>query len=139
MTESLIPYNWNYFFPYVTISYASGQWYETAVWDNYHNALPKIHEIDPSAQENRLYRIMMDDRPGTEPWIFFTQMRGGTWVNWDNRMFLWIGDHLILEAFMLCGLIALVWWGCMRCMRTRSKGRKSKEGYSRARQDDDDV
>ena len=32
ITESLRKYDWNYVFPYITISYASGQWFETAVW-----------------------------------------------------------------------------------------------------------
>jgi mannosyltransferase OCH1-like enzyme len=32
ITESLMKYDWNYVFPYITISYASGQWFETAVW-----------------------------------------------------------------------------------------------------------
>jgi mannosyltransferase OCH1-like enzyme len=32
ITESLRSYDWNYVFPYITISYASGQWFETAIW-----------------------------------------------------------------------------------------------------------
>ena len=73
----------------------------------------------------------MDDRPGMDHWVFFTQERGGTWVNWDNLMFLWIGDHLILEAFILCGLAGLLWWSVMRCMRRQNGKRKDKEGYKR--------
>ena len=111
MTQSLIPYNWNWAFPYVTISFASGQWFETAVWEAYHKLLPSERG---HRQENRLYRIMMDDRPGTAPWIFFSQERGGTWVNWDNRLFLWIGDHLILIAFVVCSLLVLAWWSIRR-------------------------
>jgi mannosyltransferase OCH1-like enzyme len=41
LTQSLMPYNWNWFFPYVTISYASGQWFVTSVWEEYHALLPK--------------------------------------------------------------------------------------------------
>ncbi|KIM94309.1 hypothetical protein OIDMADRAFT_71161, partial [Oidiodendron maius Zn] len=87
LTDSLLTYDYNYFFPYVTISYASGQWFETAIWQEYHSS---------TTPENHLYRIMLDNRPGTDPWIFFTQARGETWKNWDNVMFLWIGDHLIV-------------------------------------------
>ena len=105
MTQSLIPYNWNWFFPYVTISYASGQWFETAVWETYHKM---------QNQEKGLHRIMMDDRPGTEPWIFFSQERGGSWVNWDNQMFLWIGDHLILLVLGVFALLWISWWGVRR-------------------------
>lgn len=37
---------------------------------------------------------MIDDRPGTDAWISFTQERGGSWVNWDNRFWLWVGNRL---------------------------------------------
>lgn len=128
LTDSLIPYNYNYIFPYVTISFASGQWFETAIWDKYHNSLPRGEDGKPIGQA---YLLLMDDRPGFDHWVFFTQERGGTWVNWDNRMFLWIGDHLILEAFILCGLVGLVWWSIWRCMRSQRGKRKDKEGYRR--------
>ena len=124
LTNSLIPYNYNYFFPYVTISYASGQWFETAVWQAYHKTAAG------SSPENRLHRIMMDDRPGVEPWIFFTQERGGTWVNWDNYFFLWIGDHLLLLGVGLCILVAFVWWVGMRCARWRGEGSHERKGYA---------
>ncbi|KAK5263290.1 hypothetical protein LTR96_011289 [Exophiala xenobiotica] len=108
LTDSLIRYNYNYLFPYITISYASGQWFETAIWQTYHAG--SAHGDNPLADTNRpLHRIMMDDRPDAPPWIFFTQLRGGTWVNWDNDLFLWIGDHLLLLAVAICALVALVW------------------------------
>ena len=128
LTDSLIPYNYNYLFPYITISYASGQWFETAIWDKYHNSLPKDEDGKP---QGTAYRLLMDNRPGFDHWVFFTQGRGGSWVNWDNLMFLWIGDHLILEAFILCGLIVLVGWSVRRCMRGQSGKRKDKKGYRR--------
>ncbi|MCJ1391681.1 hypothetical protein MMC18_004546 [Xylographa bjoerkii] len=124
LTNSLIPYNYNYFFPYVTISYASGQWFETAVWQAYHKTAAG------SSPENRLHRIMMDDRPGVEPWIFFTQERGGTWVNWDNHLFLWVGDHLLLLGVGVCILAALVWWAGMRCARRWSERNHERKGYA---------
>lgn len=162
MTEALVRYNYNYFFPYVTISYASGQWFETAVWDRYHHSLsssktgPKRTEnggsegqgvsvdewtgkiVDTATGESHDvpnggvgYRLLMDDRPDFDTWVFFTQERGGTWVNWDNRMFLWIGDHLVLEAFVLLGLVAGVAWSVRRCVRRRGKGKGMGEGYRR--------
>ncbi|KAL2017365.1 hypothetical protein VTK56DRAFT_2288 [Thermocarpiscus australiensis] len=117
LTLSLIPYNWNWIFPYVTISYASGQWFETAVWEEYHALLPKPSETPE--HEHRLYRLMMDDRPTADAWVFFTQARGGTWVNWDNRMFLLIGDHLFLFFTTLFGGIALLLWFASRWFRRR--------------------
>lgn len=125
LTNSLIPYSYNFVFPYVTISYASGQWFETAVWDAYHAALPAT-----SASENKLHRIMMDDRPGSAPWVYFTQTTfGGTWNSWDNRMFLWIGDHLILLGLFVCACFALVCWAGMRLMRRPRRGVSRGESY----------
>ena len=71
---------------------------------------------------------MMDDRLGTDPWIFFTQEQGGSWVNWDNAFFLWIGDHLVLEGAGLIVLVGGVWWAVRRCC-----GGRGRKGYSRVR------
>lgn len=70
-------------------------------------------------QENRLYRLMMDDRlsNGADPWLFFTQERGGTWIRWDNRMFLWIGDNIPLLILGLVAVIGLSVWGCVAFAR----------------------
>lgn len=147
LTDSLIPYNWNYFFPYVTVSYASGQWFETAIWETYHASLrkPRLRgskdhkefqghgegEQEPE-EEQRLYRIMMDSRPGTEPWIYFTHVRGETWENWDNAFFMWIGDHLILLGMGVCALLGLLGYGARSCVR---RARVKKMGYTRVHHD----
>ncbi|KAK0619738.1 nucleotide-diphospho-sugar transferase [Immersiella caudata] len=127
LTQSLIPYNYDWFFPYVTISYASGQWFVTAIWQEYHSLLPPVDQ-NP-AIEHRQYRLMMDDRDGADPSIYFTQERGGTWVNWDNRMFLWIGDHLFLFLLLVVGGISSTVWGCLRLRRKYAGG--GKQAYTR--------
>jgi mannosyltransferase OCH1-like enzyme len=127
MTESLIPWGYNYVFPYLTVSYASGQWFETAIWEKYHASLSK-----DAAGENKIYRILVDMRDGTLQWIFFTQGRGGSWNNWDTRLFSflgndlvpWIGRHilfLILGAAIIGGL---VWY--------RRRRRARRLGHSKA-------
>lgn len=93
LTDSLIPYDYNYFFPYITISYASGQWFETAAWEAYHWGLKREGE----RKGGELVRIMMDDRPGTEPWVFFSQERGGSWVNVSISLFTSFFFFWILE------------------------------------------
>lgn len=120
MTLSLIPWNMNWIFPYVTISYASGQWFETAIWEQYHSLLPRVDE-NPEL-EHRLYRLMMDDREEADPWVFFTQARGGTWVNWDNRLFLLIGDHLLLFAVTAVSSVSLAIWVLLRIYRLHKYG-----------------
>lgn len=118
ITSSLMRWDINWIFPYVTISYASGQWFETAIWEQYHLLLPRPE--DNPELEHRLYRLMMDDREGADPWVFFTQARGGTWVNWDNRLFLLIGDHLFVVLLLVGGSVGLGTWACLRLFRVRS-------------------
>jgi inositol phosphorylceramide mannosyltransferase catalytic subunit len=121
LTDSLISYNYNYIFPYMTISYASGQWFLTEVWERYHQLVRQ-----GSAREGELLRVMMDDRLGRkEKWVFFTQERGGTWKNWDNAFFLWVGDHLALETCLGIVLIGGVWWVVLRLV---SRDKRSGSG-----------
>lgn len=100
MSDSIISYAWNYPFPYITISYATGQWYETEIWEKYHS---NLLQDQPS-----LTRVMMDGRLGASPWVFFTHTRGGTWDNWDNHLFHWIGDHVILTVTLGLAAFACV-------------------------------
>lgn len=74
-------------------------------------------------EESRVYQVLMDDRPGSPPSIFFSQERGGTWVNWDNRLFLFIGDHLILTAVTACLFGFLFVYVCLK---------RGKKQYRRA-------
>lgn len=120
LTAELARYDYDWGFPYVTVSWASGQWFVTAVWEEWHRLLP--------AGKGGLVRLMMDDREGADEWVFFTQERGGTWVEWDHMMFLWIGDHLRLVLVVVVGGVGGVLW--MGVKRLRGwKGRNL--GYKR--------
>ena len=99
MTDSIISYAWSYPLPYITISYATGQWFETAIWEKYHQQKPKDAPV--------LTRVITDERPGAAPAVFFSHSRGGTWDNWDNRLFTWIGENLLISISTVLGLIAL--------------------------------
>ncbi|KAM7210327.1 family 32 putative glycosyltransferase [Rhypophila decipiens] len=135
LTQKLLEYDVDWIFPYVTISWASGQWFESAVWEGYHDLLPSASNKGKTTLEGngddggQLYRIMMDDREGADEWVFFTQERGGSWINWDNRMFLWIGDHLGVVILMLgaaVGIAACVGLRISRRMKLRD-GMMAKE------------
>jgi uncharacterized membrane protein len=80
---------------------------------------------------------MMDEREGGDPWVFFTQERGGTWGNWDNIMFLWIGEHLPLFTFGIITLVVLAVWGIFKCV----KGANRRHGYKpvHIKREDDEV
>ncbi|KAK4152478.1 nucleotide-diphospho-sugar transferase [Chaetomidium leptoderma] len=122
LTLSLLPYNWNWPVPFVSVMYSSGQWFLTAIWEEYHALLPKPDSANPD-HEHRLYRIMMDGTPGADPWVFFSHQEGGggTWHTWDNWFFEGIGEHLFLFFATLFSGIALIGWLGLRCMR-RSRG-----------------
>src|SRR5690349_1131252 len=109
--------------------YSSGQWFLTAMWEEYHALLPKPDaDAQPQQHEHRLYRVMMDMAPSADPWVFFSHQDGGggTWNNWDNTLFAGIGDHLLLFFAILFAGIGLVVWLGLRCVR-----RYRRNGYTR--------
>ncbi|KAL2269008.1 hypothetical protein VTJ83DRAFT_3854 [Remersonia thermophila] len=137
LTLALLRYDWRWPLPYARIMYASGQWFVTAAWEEYHALLPppppppasgEGHE-EKHEHEHRLYRVMMDGRPGADEWTFFSDQPGGggTWNNWDNRLFDAIGEHLVLFLLVLAGGSALAAWTASRCVQRCC--RKGAGGY----------
>ncbi|KAL1836238.1 hypothetical protein VTJ49DRAFT_5400 [Mycothermus thermophilus] len=131
LTLALLWYDWRWPLPYVRIMYASGQWFVTAVWEEYHALLPPpppaprrtreeggVEEREHE-HEHRLYRVMMDGRPGGEEWTFFRHQDGGggTWNNWDNGLFDAIGEHLGWFLVVLVAGLGLVAWTASRCVK----------------------
>lgn len=100
MTDSLMGYSWNYPLPYVTISYATGQWYETEIWNAY------LWQETGDGPEP--VRILTDGRPGAAEPVFFYYTGGETWHNWDNRMFGWIGENLLSFVVILAGSVVFL-------------------------------
>ena len=119
LTEMLIPFAWNYPLPYITVSYATGQWFETVAWEKYHAEKP--------SSAPPLTRIMMDGRPGSAPHTFFTEGRGRSWHHWDNAVFDWIGSHLFgAILFSTAGPIlayGTIWFLVWTLRRERSSHR----------------
>jgi len=114
LTNNLIPYDWNWLLPYVVVMYCTGQWYVTAIFEKYHSLLAAdgtVRGFDGVGWAP-LHHILMDGRPGADPWVFFTQVRGGSWDDWDKAMFDWIGDHILLVIFGVVGLVGLAVWRC---------------------------
>jgi inositol phosphorylceramide mannosyltransferase catalytic subunit len=161
MTEKLVDWGWNYGLPYVTISWASGQWFLTQMWERYHAkiglstgrtvleisgvgaaaASKAAKELDPYDPDRALYRVMMDMREGAARWVFFDMGRGETWRNWDNYVFMWIGGHLlrvILGGVLLAAALLGACWACVRWRtgRYRRKGETRGNGYAPVREDD---
>ena len=154
MTDSLIPWGYTYPFPYFTVSYSSGQWFETAIWEQYHKALyanvrktkGTKHPEQEVPEEDKLYRIMMSMDPGAAAWVFFNQGRGGSWDNWDNHLFGSIGQWfawirvnigwILLGIAVLVGLLA---WRKGRWLRLRGRrgGYKEVPGGGGSSGDDD--
>lgn len=132
LTEELLRYKWNYILPYVMISYQSGQWFVTAVWERYHALLSGDWEDGDGTVDGfegngyaPLHRVLMDGRPNTDPWVFFTQTRGGTWANWDSDMFNWIGKNIIAILLGVVAVVGALIFCCTLCLRRR--GRRTKD------------
>ncbi|KAH8653462.1 nucleotide-diphospho-sugar transferase [Xylariales sp. PMI_506] len=132
MTTNLIPYNWNFVLPYVIVSYTSGQWFITAMWEEYHARLRgdgTVRGFETLGNKfSSLYRVLMSDQEGDHAWVFFTQGKGGTWEDWDSHYFGWIGDHIVMVILSVATAIGLVVGSCVWCTRRR-KGSKRK-GYT---------
>jgi mannosyltransferase OCH1-like enzyme len=126
LTNALPYYAWSYPLPYITISYASGQWFMSKLWRQYHERNP----------QSPMVRILMDARPGAAEWVFFTGGRGGSWDNWDNHVFGWIGrttGHLVITIFVGCtfgvGVLVLGMMGWRAVRRVQFGRRGRKEGW----------
>jgi inositol phosphorylceramide mannosyltransferase catalytic subunit len=132
LTENLIPYDWNWYFPYVIISWTSGQWFVTAMFEKYHALLQKDGTVrgfeDEGPRFSQLHHLLMSGKPNHDPWVFFTQVRGGTWSNWDSGFFPWLGDHLprVILTGVGIGLVVILTcclgcrWCCRRCNNRKS-------------------
>ncbi|KAI0602678.1 nucleotide-diphospho-sugar transferase [Biscogniauxia sp. FL1348] len=142
LTESLVPWNWNWILPYVIVSYTSGQWFVTAMWEKYHRLLSAdgtVRGFDGTGWAP-LHHILMDMRPGApDPYVLWTQERGGTWDQWDSAWFGWLGNHVGLVIAEVVGTVVvtgLVLWGSVRLCcycRRRSKGTR---GYALIKEQD---
>lgn len=80
----------------------------------------------------------MDSRPGGEPFVLWSQERGGSWDNWDSPWFGWVGSHVGLVVSEIIGVILLLVlmiagcvWTCKWCVsrRRRQRGYKKVETF----------
>ncbi|CAH0019742.1 unnamed protein product [Clonostachys rhizophaga] len=86
-TDNLAYYCHDYFFPYVSISLGGGQWYESLMWEMYHDLKP--------ANDPPLTRLMIDNHPGYDASAIFTTGRGASWHSWDSQWYSWMWAHCL--------------------------------------------
>ncbi|CRG86977.1 Mannosyl phosphorylinositol ceramide synthase SUR1 [Talaromyces islandicus] len=137
LTDSLPSRNWlPWPFPYITINYNSGRWFQTDMWERYHrrNGYRNSQKKD---ENGPLYRVIMDRRRGAEPWVFWIEGAGLTWENWDNSVFSWMSEHgstvvriVVAVGMVLAVLTGAIVWKC--CLRGRKEGMKTKAGLKTA-------
>ncbi|QGA12364.1 hypothetical protein EYB26_000008 [Talaromyces marneffei] len=124
ITENLIRWKLNYLLPYVTVMLCSGQWFLTAMWEKYHSDLSPDSTVRGFANAKigwkPLHRILMDMRPGADPWVFFNQVAGESWADWDYRILKAIGDHIVLIILLVVVFICVLVRFCMN-YRARSR------------------
>lgn len=117
-----------YPYPYLSVMYNSGQWFFTDMWEKYHDKVTPINwnpftshnELqDEGKRGKQLYRVIMDNRRGAEPWVFWNEGAGLTWQDWDYG--LWMGitekmDKIIRIVVMAVSgttlVVGLIIWKC---------------------------
>lgn len=123
ITENLKRWKLDYVLPYVTVMLCSGQWFLTAMWEKYHSDLSPDGTVRGFANAGTgwkpLDRILMDMRPGADPWVFFTQVAGESWADWDYRILKIVGDYIVLIIFVMVVFICALVRFCMK-YRARS-------------------
>lgn len=133
MASSLPAWDINWLFPLFTVHYTSGQWFETAIWEQYHAQFPGG---EPGNEADKAYRILNDGREGAPRRLFFTHGRGGTWDTWDktwfelfgNKLIPWLGAHAVTVVILLtAAVVGLSLW---RRRRRRRRTGASKKGYT---------
>ncbi len=68
----------------------------------------------------------MSEQPGADPWVYFTQTNGGSWENWDNSYFAWVGDHILWIVLCVVLAVGTVVLGCCLCLRCFAQRRRYK-------------
>lgn len=146
VTNHIWAYSFFYYpWPYMAIMYNSGQWFFTSMWEKYHDVVaPRswnpFHRDIPAAaaaksnNDNQLFRVIMENRRGAEPWVFWNEGAGLTWESWDYGAFMWIGEHAEEVIRMVVGvtiavslIIGLIVWRCC-CYNRRRKAVKISNG-----------
>lgn len=149
MTNNIWAYNLFYYpLPYLTVSYNSGRWFFTSMWEKYHDSVNRrnwnlVHSAGEGADQihtsdannkDQLYRVLMENRRGAEPWVFWNEGAGLTWEQWDFSIFHWIGENAakvirIAVAVTVCLslLTSLVVWRC--CCRGRKVKSNATGGF----------
>lgn len=85
------------------------------MWEKYHSLLTLDGSLRgiTGAGWRPLHRVLMDMRPGADPWVFFTQAQGESWADWDYTLAKSIGDHIVLFILLLAALVGFLIWSCM--------------------------
>lgn len=92
--------------------FSSGQWYLTAIWEQYHSLLATDGSVKGFKGDSwkPLCRVLNDLRPGADRLIFFKQATGETWADWDYRLLKAVGDHILVIVLLVCCVIAAIWY-----------------------------
>jgi mannosyltransferase OCH1-like enzyme len=116
MVDSLISYDINWVLPYLTIMNTAGTHYVSFQWSEYLLSQKDDHDGDNDDDDdddeglkdnNKVYVLMPAER-SRQPWSFFKKGRGGSWHNWDNKLFHVADLHPYLAASMCVPLVALL-------------------------------
>ena len=152
--ESLIPYDRNWRFPYITVMYSTGPLFLSVIWQEYKrgrnthlNSLAGVPALGPAAAaaglggnavgsvgtaavvgEGGRVRVLMGDEYTQKAWSFFYRAGGSSWHGKDARFIFWMGGHwlaLTVSGFLLAGLVGVcLWWMWSRVSEFGERRRK---------------
>ncbi len=109
--ESLQAYDQNWILPYLTIMNSAGPHFLSEVWVEY------LYSSQQDDEGSRVRLLMPDERQGKE-WSMFFSVQGSSWHNWDNRIFIFVHNHVMLVAtgiaLSMCIVAGCVWWACWK-------------------------
>jgi len=127
--ESLQAYDQNWILPYLTIMNSAGPHFLSLVWTVYLHSFESIDECD------RVRLLMSDERQGKE-WSMFYSVRGSSWHHWDNLIFIFVHNHVMVVVFGLVALLiagaCCIWWAVYRTY-SRIKLRVQRRGWASIR------
>ena len=146
--ESLIPYNRNWKFPYITVMYSTGPLFLSVIWQEYKKGRGR-NMAEVGAQVGNVVgggagvakglgrwdgsdagrvRVLMGDEYNQKPWAFFKWHGGSSWHGKDARLIFWMGRHwrlLTATGFLLAGFVGLLmWWIYGRVLLLGERRRK---------------
>lgn len=95
LIDSLQAYDIDWVLPYLTIMNSAGPHFISEEWYDYIHATK-----EPVAESDRVRLLMVAERQDND-WSIFWSVSGRSWHNWDNTIFVFVHNHVVLVAITI--------------------------------------